>query len=125
MLLLKGLECISATYYVVLMGGNISLVFRELSFIEYLLSLWPPLLVRIMHNEPLIKARIQQAAALVAQAEAIVVSAGAGIGVDSGMPDLRSENGFWKAYPALAQGRMTPIQKIASKHSNLCTNAYF
>lgn len=29
----------------------------------------------------------------------IVITAGAGIGVDSGLPDFRGEKGFWKAYP--------------------------
>ncbi|MDH5859181.1 SIR2 family NAD-dependent protein deacylase [Lampropedia aestuarii] len=48
-----------------------------------------------------------------AQADAIVIAAGAGIGVDSGMPDFRSENGFWKTYPALAQGRKS-FQDIAA-----------
>ncbi|THT97720.1 NAD-dependent deacetylase [Lampropedia puyangensis] len=66
-----------------------------------------------MDKDALIKTRIQQAAALVSQADAIVIAAGAGIGVDSGMPDFRSENGFWKTYPALAQGRMS-FQDIAA-----------
>lgn len=33
------------------------------------------------------------------EADAIIVTAGAGMGVDSGLPDFRSENGFWNAYP--------------------------
>lgn len=32
-----------------------------------------------------------------------LITAGAGIGVDSGLPDFRGTNGFWQAYPALAQ----------------------
>jgi NAD-dependent SIR2 family protein deacetylase len=32
-------------------------------------------------------------------AEIIVITAGAGIGVDSGLPDFRGNTGFWKAYP--------------------------
>lgn len=66
-----------------------------------------------MDKESLIKMRIQQAAVQVAKADAILIAAGAGIGVDSGMPDFRSENGFWKTYPALAQGRMS-FQDIAA-----------
>ncbi len=31
-----------------------------------------------------------------------MITAGAGMGVDSGLPDFRGEEGFWKAYPALA-----------------------
>jgi NAD-dependent SIR2 family protein deacetylase len=29
----------------------------------------------------------------------MVITAGAGMGVDSGLPDFRGERGFWKAYP--------------------------
>lgn len=32
-------------------------------------------------------------------AAALVVTAGAGMGVDSGLPDFRGDQGFWKAYP--------------------------
>lgn len=32
-------------------------------------------------------------------ASAIVVTAGAGMGVDSGLPDFRGPEGFWEAYP--------------------------
>lgn len=40
-----------------------------------------------------------RAAAEVRQAGALVVTAGAGMGVDSGLPDFRGDRGFWKAYP--------------------------
>lgn len=40
------------------------------------------------------------AANAVAQADALVVTAGAGMGVDSGLPDFRGPEGFWRAYPA-------------------------
>lgn len=46
---------------------------------------------------------IDHAAELIAQAGMVVVTAGAGIGVDSGLPDFRGNEGFWKAYPALGQ----------------------
>ena len=35
-----------------------------------------------------------------------MIGAGAGIGVDSGLPDFRGNEGFWKAYPALGRARM-------------------
>ena len=44
-----------------------------------------------------------RAAQLLAQADALVIGAGAGIGVDSGLPDFRSNDGFWNAYPALVE----------------------
>lgn len=43
--------------------------------------------------------QIQQAAQLVAGADAILIGAGAGMGVDSGLPDFRGNEGFWRAYP--------------------------
>lgn len=43
--------------------------------------------------------RFEQAAELVAQAQALLVTAGAGMGVDSGLPDFRGDHGFWTAYP--------------------------
>ncbi|MGZ8287782.1 MAG: SIR2 family NAD-dependent protein deacylase [Telluria sp.] len=46
---------------------------------------------------------IQRAADLIAGADCLVIAAGAGIGVDSGLPDFRGTQGFWKAYPALAR----------------------
>ena len=52
------------------------------------------------------------AADAVRSAEALVIGAGAGMGVDSGLPDFRGPEGFWKAYPPLAAGhfweRSTP-----------------
>jgi NAD-dependent SIR2 family protein deacetylase len=46
---------------------------------------------------------IESAATLIGEADGLVITAGAGIGVDSGLPDFRSNDGFWKAYPALAR----------------------
>ena len=51
-------------------------------------------------------ALLEQAADLVRQADALIVCAGAGMGVDSGLPDFRGNDGFWKAYPALGRARM-------------------
>ena len=33
------------------------------------------------------------------EAQAVIVAAGAGMGVDSGLPDFRGDTGFWRAYP--------------------------
>lgn len=35
------------------------------------------------------------------EADAILITAGAGMGVDSGLPDFRGTEGFWKAYPVI------------------------
>lgn len=56
---------------------------------------------------------IEHAADLIAQADAIVVASGAGMGVDSGLPDFRGTVGFWKAYPALGQAGVS-FHDIAS-----------
>jgi NAD-dependent SIR2 family protein deacetylase len=51
-------------------------------------------------------AQIKVAAGLIKQADALVIGAGAGMGVDSGLPDFRGNQGFWGAYPALAKARL-------------------
>ncbi len=43
--------------------------------------------------------KIREAAALLGEADAILIGAGAGMGVDSGLPDFRGNEGFWNAYP--------------------------
>lgn len=48
-----------------------------------------------------IEQRIEKAANLIAQADALIIAAGAGMGIDSGLPDFRGKQGFWRAYPAL------------------------
>jgi NAD-dependent SIR2 family protein deacetylase len=45
---------------------------------------------------------LYKAAELIRNADSIVICAGAGMGVDSGLPDFRGNSGFWKAYPGLA-----------------------
>ncbi len=49
---------------------------------------------------------LARAAALVEQADALVIAAGAGMGVDSGLPDFRGNQGFWQTYPALGRAQM-------------------
>ena len=46
---------------------------------------------------------IDLAATAISGADALVVSAGAGMGVDSGLPDFRGDEGFWRAYPPIAR----------------------
>jgi NAD-dependent SIR2 family protein deacetylase len=42
-----------------------------------------------------------RAARAIDSAQALLISAGAGMGVDSGLPDFRGNEGFWNAYPPL------------------------
>jgi NAD-dependent SIR2 family protein deacetylase len=44
-------------------------------------------------------ANIVAAAEAIRSADALLIGAGAGMGVDSGLPDFRGPEGFWKAYP--------------------------
>lgn len=54
-----------------------------------------------------IDAVVSRAANLIAQADGLLITAGAGMGVDSGLPDFRGKEGFWKAYPALAKANLS------------------
>lgn len=56
-----------------------------------------------MHHMVIPSESINHAADLIAQADALVVASGAGMGVDSGLPDFRGSDGFWRAYPALGR----------------------
>lgn len=62
------------------------------------------------------EALIEHAAELIDQADGLVFAAGAGMGVDSGLPDFRGKDGFWQAYPALAEAKID-FHEIASPQS--------
>ena len=46
---------------------------------------------------------VREAAEAITSADALIITAGAGMGVDSGLPDFRGKQGFWRAYPAIAK----------------------
>jgi len=46
-------------------------------------------------------------AEILKKADSILITAGAGMGVDSGLPDFRGNEGFWKAYPPIAKLGLT------------------
>jgi NAD-dependent SIR2 family protein deacetylase len=48
-------------------------------------------------------ARVAECAKAIRQARGLLITAGAGMGVDSGLPDFRGDTGFWKAYPLYAR----------------------
>lgn len=50
-----------------------------------------------------LKERFEKAATAIRKAEAMIITAGAGMGIDSGLPDFRGDQGFWNAYPMYAQ----------------------
>jgi NAD-dependent SIR2 family protein deacetylase len=47
----------------------------------------------------MIEQTLDRAARTIAGSDAILLGAGAGMGVDSGLPDFRGNRGFWRAYP--------------------------
>jgi NAD-dependent SIR2 family protein deacetylase len=56
---------------------------------------------------------LARAVDFIAQADGLLVTAGAGMGVDSGLPDFRGTEGFWRAYPALGRAGMR-FEQIAA-----------
>lgn len=46
-------------------------------------------------------------------ADGLIIAAGAGIGVDSGLPDFRGKAGFWRAYPGFRDAGLD-FQSIAN-----------
>ncbi len=59
---------------------------------------------------------IGRAAEAIKEAEVFVITAGAGMGVDSGLPDFRGDKGFWHAYPAYARLGLTFIDCANPQH---------
>src|SRR6516165_1690725 len=60
---------------------------------------------------------LQEAAEAIQGAQALLIGAGAGMGVDSGLPDFRGNQGFWKAYP--------PYQKLGLNFVALANPRWF
>jgi len=58
-------------------------------------------------NDPVIQESIKKAANFIHQADTLIIAAGAGMGVDSGLPDFRGNIGLWKAYPALYRAELS------------------
>ena len=65
-----------------------------------------------MAADPLAPA-LAHAAAWLAAADGLLINAGAGIGIDSGLPDFRGPGGFWGVYPALGRARIA-FEEIAN-----------
>ncbi len=52
-----------------------------------------------MMENRLVETNIKKAKQALKEADAVLITAGAGMGVDSGLPDFRGKKGFWRAYP--------------------------
>lgn len=59
---------------------------------------------------------LNQAAQLIRDAEVFVITAGAGMGVDSGLPDFRGDHGFWQAYPPYARLGVSFVEMANPEH---------
>jgi hypothetical protein len=64
---------------------------------------WPPKKGPAFVDDP----QLTQAADWIRDADGLLITAGAGIGIDSGLPDFRGPEGFWRAYPALRTEGLT------------------
>eukprot|EP00794_Sanderia_malayensis_P003186 gene3186-3657_t len=64
-----------------------------------------------------IQMQIKRAAEQIKNSEAILITSGAGMGVDSGLPDFRGAEGFWEAYP--------PIKKLGLTLPEVSTPRWF
>ena len=59
---------------------------------------------------------LKDAAEVVREAEVFVITAGAGMGVDSGLPDFRGDQGFWNAYPVYARHGVSFVECANPQH---------
>ncbi len=58
---------------------------------------------------------MQKIKTFIEEAEAVLITAGAGMGVDSGLPDFRGNEGFWRAYPPIAKLGLS-FSEMANPH---------
>jgi len=58
----------------------------------------------------------ERAADFLRKSGALVITAGAGMGVDSGLPDFRGDQGFWNAYPMYAPLGINFVQAANPRH---------
>ncbi len=59
----------------------------------------------------------QEAAEILKKSQALLITCGAGMGVDSGLPDFRGNEGFWKAYP--------PMKKLGKGFMDMANPMWF
>ncbi len=60
---------------------------------------------------------IETARELIENSDALLITAGAGMGVDSELPDFRGDEGFWRAYP--------PYQRLGKSFVEMANPAAF
>jgi NAD-dependent SIR2 family protein deacetylase len=60
--------------------------------------------------------RCKTAAGVIRNAGALLITAGAGMGVDSGLPDFRGDRGFWNAYPMYERLGLSFVEAANPRH---------
>ncbi len=60
--------------------------------------------------------QFEKAANAIKNSSALVITAGAGMGVDSGLPDFRGDHGFWNAYPMYRRLGLSFVQAANPAH---------
>lgn len=60
---------------------------------------------------------VHSAIGILRRVRGLVITAGAGMGVDSGLPDFRGPEGFWRAYP--------PMERLGMTFPQVSTPAWF
>jgi len=60
--------------------------------------------------------RLIEAADAIKNAEVLIITAGAGMGVDSGLPDFRGNQGFWNAYPMYEKLGLSFVEAANPQH---------
>ncbi len=58
----------------------------------------------------------EAAAQCISDADALILTAGAGMGVDSGLPDFRGDRGFWNAYPMYERLGLSFVDAANPRH---------
>lgn len=64
-----------------------------------------------------IEEALLKAAQAIKDATAVLLTSGAGLGVDSGLPDFRGPQGFWRAYP--------PMEKLGLRFAQMSNPEWF
>lgn len=68
-------------------------------------------------DKDIFQRQLQLAVTAIRESDALMITAGAGMGVDSGLPDFRGNDGFWNAYP--------PFRKLGLSFYDLADPKWF
>ena len=65
------------------------------------------IITKISYKRIKMQEKIDRIKKIITESDAIIIAAGAGMGVDSGLPDFRGDLGFWRAYPLLREKNLS------------------